>query len=108
MSFADAARRRDFTINAIGLDPLTGEHADPFGGRADLAARRLRVVDPLALRRRQPARAASGAVRGPLRAPCRHRHTGAVAGIPLDDLPAERIWGELEKLLLRAPRPRPG
>ena len=46
MSFADAARRRDFTVNAIGLDPLTGEHADPFGGRDDLAGRRLRVVDP--------------------------------------------------------------
>src|SRR4029453_9429766 len=45
MSFADAARRRDFTINAIGLDPLTGDYNDPFAGRADLEARRLRVVD---------------------------------------------------------------
>jgi len=29
-------------------------------------------------------------------------------GIPLDDLPAERIWGEVEKLLLQAPRPSVG
>ena len=28
--------------------------------------------------------------------------------IPLDDLPAERIWGEIEKLLLQAARPSIG
>jgi tRNA nucleotidyltransferase (CCA-adding enzyme) len=28
--------------------------------------------------------------------------------IPLDDLPSERIWGEVEKLLLRSPRPSVG
>ena len=31
-----------------------------------------------------------------------------LARIPLDDLPAERIWGEVEKLLLLAPRPSVG
>ena len=46
MSVAEAARRRDFTINAIGWDPLTGEYVDPFDGHADLARRLLRVVDP--------------------------------------------------------------
>ena len=30
LSFVDAARRRDFTINAIAWDPLTGEYIDPF------------------------------------------------------------------------------
>src|SRR5574339_685795 len=45
MSFEDAARRRDFTINAIGWDPLTGEYLDPFNGRTDLERRILRVVD---------------------------------------------------------------
>lgn len=46
MSPADAARRRDFTINAIMMDPLTDEIIDPTGGVADLDARILRVVDP--------------------------------------------------------------
>src|SRR6195952_1373873 len=46
MSIAEAARRRDFTINAISQDPLTGEYFDPFDGRADLERRLLRVVDP--------------------------------------------------------------
>ena len=34
MSLAEAARRRDFTINAIAWDPLTDEYLDPFDGRA--------------------------------------------------------------------------
>jgi tRNA nucleotidyltransferase (CCA-adding enzyme) len=46
MSVADAARRRDFTINAISWDPLSGEYLDPFHGREDLERRVLRVVDP--------------------------------------------------------------
>ncbi len=108
MPFAEAARRRDFTINAIGLDPLTGELADPFDGRADLDARRLRVVDPATfgddslrvLRAVQFAGRFGLQVDGPTR--------NLLAGIPLDDLPAERIWGEFEKLLLRATTPSAG
>src|SRR5215831_15348010 len=46
MSFTEAARRRDFTINAILLDPLTGEKEDPYGGEQDLSQRILRVVSP--------------------------------------------------------------
>ena len=46
MSIAEAARRRDFTLNAISWDPLTGEYFDPFDGRRDLERRLLRVVDP--------------------------------------------------------------
>jgi tRNA nucleotidyltransferase (CCA-adding enzyme) len=41
--------RRDLVVNAIAFDPITGEIHDPFGGRADLAARILRAVgDPVA------------------------------------------------------------
>ncbi|HEY6221049.1 MAG TPA: hypothetical protein VIX13_00805, partial [Candidatus Eisenbacteria bacterium] len=36
--------RRDFTVNAIALGIPAGVWLDPFGGIADLAARRLRVV----------------------------------------------------------------
>ncbi len=44
---ADAARR-DFTINALFADPLTGEVYDYFGGTEDLKARRVRFIgDPL-------------------------------------------------------------
>ena len=43
------AARRDFTINALSADPLSGELFDYFGGLADLEARRVRFIgDPLA------------------------------------------------------------
>lgn len=108
LSYEDAARRRDFTVNAISLDPLTGELIDPFDGRGDLAARRLRVVDPRTfgddslrvLRALQLAARFGLEVEEATRALCR--------SIPLDDLPAERVWGEIEKLLLLAPRPSVG
>jgi poly(A) polymerase len=42
------AARRDFTINALFADPVSGEIHDYFGGREDLAARRVRFIgDPL-------------------------------------------------------------
>src|ERR671938_700808 len=44
MSFEEAARRRDFTVNAVLEDPLTGELIDPFGGRADIERKLLRAV----------------------------------------------------------------
>ena len=108
MPFDEAARRRDFTMNAIGWDPLTDEYLDPFGGRADLDAHRLRVVDPRTfaddslrvLRAVQFAARFDCALDDEARAICR--------AIPLDDLPAERLWGEFEKLLLVAERPSLG
>src|SRR4051812_22736921 len=107
MSIAEAARRRDFTINAISWDPLTREHFDPFDGRSDLERRRLRVVDPLTfgddslrvLRGVQFAARFGLTVEASTAALCR--------SIALDDLPPERVWGEFEKLLF-APQPSIG
>jgi len=107
MSIAEAARRRDFTINAISCDPLTGEYFDPFDGRADLAQRLLRVVDPgtFAEDSLRVLRAVQFAARFALTI---DDATAAVCrDIPLDDLPAERVWGEFEKLLF-APKPSIG
>ena len=78
MSPADAARRRDFTVNAISWDPLTDEYQDPFDGRRDLGDRLLRAVDLTYLRRRQPARPPRRAVRRSLRVHARGEHRGAV------------------------------
>jgi len=108
MSFEDAARRRDFTINAIGWDPLTGEYLDPFSGRDDLAHRLLRVVDPrtFADDSLRVLRAVQFAARFELTI---DSETARICStVPLDDLPAERIWGEFEKLLLQAERPSIG
>ena len=50
--FGDSLRedlaRRDFTINAVAADALTGEIVDPFEGRKDLERGVIRAVgDPL-------------------------------------------------------------
>jgi len=42
MTPQEAASRRDFTINAMTIDPLTQELFDPFGGLRDLEQRILR------------------------------------------------------------------
>ena len=108
MAFEEAARRRDFTINAIAWDPLSGEYLDPFNGRGDLERRILKVVDPrtFADDSLRVLRALQFAARFELTI---EPETARIcSSIPLDDLPAERIWGEFEKLLLRAERPSIG
>ena len=108
MSVAEATRRRDFTINAILQDPLTGELIDPFLGRQDIKRRMLRAVsaDTFAEDSLRVLRAAQFASRFDF-----DIDAGTVelcCGIDLSDLPAERIWGEMEKLLLRSARPSVG
>lgn len=112
LSFAEAARRRDFTMNAISLDPLTGELVDPWNGQQDIKARLLRVVDPLTF------------VEDPLRV---YRAVQLLARFDLvlepetlafmqrmvtdghlAELSPERITDELGKLLLLAERPSLG
>ncbi len=108
MPYSEAARRRDFTINAIAWDPLTDQYLDPFDGRTDLERRLLRVVDPVTfgddslrvLRALQFAARFELTIDPATADICR--------AIPLDDLPTERIWGEFEKLLLKAQRPSIG
>lgn len=107
-SVEDAARRRDFTVNAMMRDPLTGELLDPFGGQADLQNRVLRMVDPQhfgedslrVLRAMQFAARFEMAIDPETVALCRT--------IDLSDLPKERIWVEWEKLLLKAEKPSLG
>ena len=108
MSIEEAARRRDFTVNAIAWDPLTDQYEDPFDGRADIGRRVLRVVDPATFgdASLRVLRAIQFAARFEFTL---HDDTAALCRrIPLDDLPAERVWGELEKLLVAAQRPSIG
>jgi tRNA nucleotidyltransferase (CCA-adding enzyme) len=108
MPIEEAARRRDFTMNALLFDPLTGDYVDPFGGRDDLARRVLRAVDPQtfpddslrALRAVQFAARFELTIEPQTVMLCR--------AMQLDDLPPERIWGEIEKWLLLAERPSLG
>jgi tRNA nucleotidyltransferase (CCA-adding enzyme) len=108
MSVIDATRRRDFTVNAILQDPLSGEIIDPFNGQRDIEQRLLRAVssETFVEDSLRVLRAAQFAARFEFEIDpdtvelCRT--------IDLGDLPAERIWGELEKLLLQAAQPSIG
>jgi poly(A) polymerase len=106
--WAEDAARRDFTINAMSMEPDGTVH-DWFGGREDLAAGRVRFVGDAATRlaedylralrffrfwarygRGEPDEATLAAI------------SGAVPG--LSRLSAERVWSELKRILA-APDP---
>jgi tRNA nucleotidyltransferase (CCA-adding enzyme) len=108
MTFEEAARRRDFTINAILEDPLTNEIIDPFDGRADLERKTLRAVssETFAEDSLRVLRAAQFAAR--FRFEIEAATVELCRTIDLTDLPRERIWGEMEKLLLQAQQPSIG
>ena len=108
MSVEAAARRRDFTVNAIMEDPLSGEIIDPFHGREDIENKILRAVsvDTFAEDSLRVLRAAQFAAR--FEFDIEPETVALCRTIDLSDLPAERIWGEMEKLFLRARRPSIG
>jgi tRNA nucleotidyltransferase (CCA-adding enzyme) len=108
MSVEEAARRRDFTINAILEDPLTDEIIDPYGGRDDIQNKTLRAVsrETFAEDSLRVLRAAQFAARFEFE--IEPATVELCCSIDLTDLPRERIWGEMEKLLLRARRPSIG
>ena len=100
-----AALRRDFTINAMMEDVLTGEIIDHFGGQGDLKRGIIRHVndasfgeDPLrVLRAAQFAARFGFTVAAETVALCRT--------MDLSTLASERVMGELEKALLKAEKP---
>jgi len=108
MTIEDATRRRDFTINAILQDPLTGEVIDLFEGRLDIERQLLRAVslDSFGEDSLRVLRAAQFASR--FNFDIEANTVTLCQSIDLSDLPAERIWGEIEKLLLQSDRPSVG
>ena len=100
-----AARRRDFTVNALMQNVLTGEVVDYYGGEADLQAGILRHVndesfpeDPLRVLRGAQFAARFGMTVAP-------ETVRLCRTMDLSHLPGERIEAELKKALLKAARP---
>ena len=101
----EAARRRDFTINALMEDVLTGEVVDHFGGRRDLDEGVIRHIDPATfiedplrvLRGAQFAARFGFAIAPDTMELCR--------GIDFSALSRERVEEEMKKALLKADRP---
>ncbi len=106
---ADAAARRDFTLNAIAVDPFSGELIDPHGGRRDLAARLLRHTsaafseDPLRVLRAMQLAGRFDLTLAPETAALCRTMAGTFA-----QLPVERVWGEWQKWAEKSVHPARG
>lgn len=107
LSLPDAAARRDFTINAVYLDPVTGEIQDPFGGVSDLEKRILRHTssafseDPLRVLRGMQFAARFDLTVAP-------ETIAESRTIGMEGLASERVFWEWEKLILRGVKPSRG
>lgn len=112
LDFKTAASRRDFTINAIGYDIADKKFLDPFKGADDLKNRVLRAVDlqsfaedPLrVLRAAQFCARFNLTIEPTLFSACQDM----VSKNMLAELPKERVFEEIKKLLLKAKKPSIG
>ncbi|MBN1403575.1 MAG: HD domain-containing protein [Opitutales bacterium] len=100
MSLEEAALRRDFTINALYRDILSGELVDPLGGLRDFETRTLRhcgprfVEDPLRVLRAMQFIARFRLKPAP-------ETLEICRSMTSEELPEERIFEEWKKLLLK-------
>ncbi len=112
LDFKTATSRRDFTINAIGYDIQTKQILDPFNGQEDLKNKILKAVDikkfaddPLrVLRAIQFSSRFNLSIDNELFKTCNNMIKDSL----LDELPKERIFIEVQKLLLKSLSPSSG
>ena len=105
MSIKDSARRRDFTINSILEDVLTGERFDYFNGLQDIKNKTIKHVDDITfiedelrvLRACQFAARFGFKIANETLNLCKH--------VSMLNISKERIYGELEKALLKSNKP---
>lgn len=108
MPFRAAAKRRDFTINAVALDPLTGELIDPYGGFEDAKNKILRAVDKRAFAE-DPLRALRAMQLAARLELTVDPQTAALCKMTaVKELDKERVREEWRKMLLKAKRPSIG
>jgi tRNA nucleotidyltransferase (CCA-adding enzyme) len=108
LDFAQAARRRDLTINAMGVELVSGALLDPYDGQRDIANRKLRATDPLTFPEDplRGLRVAQFAARFGFDAV--PELVELCASLDLSELPGERLAGEFEKLLCKGVEPSRG
>ena len=112
LDFTQASSRRDFTINAMGYDTQTKELLDPFHGKKDLQEKRLKAVDlkkfdedPLRVLRAVMFHARFEFM---LDTALFHKCKTMIETDVLQELPQERIFEEIKKILLKSKRPSKG
>lgn len=107
MSIEEASRRRDLTINAMLMNPITGEIIDPFNGMQDLKEGTIKHVDSMTfaedplrvLRVAQFSARFNFGVHSETKELC-------IKLLPeMKTLSKERFFVELEKILMKAEKP---
>ena len=105
IGYEKAAERRDFTINAMMKDVLTGEIVDPFGGYDDCKNSIIRHVndntfkeDPLRVLRAAQFASRFGFKISP-------ETKGIMRDMDLSTLSSERVYGEMKKALMKSDKP---
>lgn len=109
LSEAEAAARRDYTINAIAWDPFSERVIDPHGGERDLRQRLLRHTS--AAFSEDPLRVLRGfqlAARFDLTLAPETAALGRAIRDTYPELAIERIWGEWDKWATKSVRPSRG
>src|ERR671924_376260 len=98
----DDLAARDFTVNALARSLAGGELIDPFGGRADLEARTLRVLGPAAYESDplRPLRLARFAAELGFAPDAETERLTAAAAPRTREAAGERIFAELRRLVL--------
>lgn len=100
LPYAKAVRRRDFTINSIGLDPLSGALLDPCGGKKDIANKILRHIGPAFAE--DPLRVLRGAqFIGRFDLTPSIETLEICRSMKMENLPPERVYQEWKKLILK-------
>ncbi len=108
MTFQDAANRRDFTINAILQDPLSETIIDPCQGLSDLGRRELRAVNANTFKDDSLRVLRAAQLSSRYRLKITDETKLLCQETNLKDIPKERIWDEVKKLLLLSPCPSLG
>jgi len=112
LDFTTAASRRDFTINAIGYDLKERKILDPYNGRKDLTKKKLKAIDNKKFKE-NPLRVLRAIVfasrfdmtlDNALEFTCKQMIDNKL----LEELPKERIFQEIKKLLLKSKKPSTG
>lgn len=106
----DDLARRDFRMNMIARALPGGNLIDPYGGEADIRARRIDILTPEAFEEDplRMLRAAQFAARFEYAVTPATRAAMAAAAPSIATVSAERVYDELVKLLVRARRPSVG
>ncbi len=105
IGYEKAAMRRDFTMNAMMEDVLTGEILDFFGGREDMKRHLIRHENDVTYQEDalRVLRAAQFAARFRFEIADETRELSRT--MSLEELASERILGELNKALMKAEKP---